>query len=254
MPWFFLCSSDSPRSPVVHSYTVSEVSHPESDMPLPEIVTGSILQGLHDEISMKLAEELGLDDNMRSSEDTTYPEFQTRDLQTNDCLQQNSLHTEGTMRFGVQWVRLTPDEDMVSNIHGCLAKVAELAINNWQWIPLVALPIVLIAINHWEYGFEEIREVLKGLHEYVGAAQSIPFGHCNVVALSFFSNFLIVDVFHWSNCGWIKLIWSQGGYCVGLIFRPAVIDALGNYETVWGQTTCASVVVLLYNLNRNHGS
>lgn len=145
----FLCYSGSPKSPIVHSHTVSEASQPESDMPLPEIVTGSILQGLHDEISMKLAEDLAMNTREHPSEDITYTEFQTRDFPMNDCQQRSSTkspRTEGTMHFGVRWVRVTPDKNLVSNIYSCVAKAAELVVNNWQWVP-VALPIVLIAIN-----------------------------------------------------------------------------------------------------------
>lgn len=137
----------SPTSPVVHSHTISDASQPESDMPLPEIVTGSILQGLHDEISQKLEEELrevSTKDTQKTNEqavdDSLYPE---------DMYETNwtSKVTEEKLYLGMRWVNVVPDKHLVEKIHDGIIKAGEFVVTHWKWVPVVALPFVVIALT-----------------------------------------------------------------------------------------------------------
>lgn len=150
-----------------HSHNLSDGSQLESDIPLREIVTGSILQGVHDEISQKIAEELesaakeAAEDQFSSQapvivdrelcESIEYVETAAADAckpSDGSILEQmpEKVDEKGFEWWGMKWVRVDPDKDFVNKVHSGLETAGKLIAKHWRLAPLVALPLVVFIL------------------------------------------------------------------------------------------------------------
>ncbi|GMH43299.1 hypothetical protein BSKO_11221 [Bryopsis sp. KO-2023] len=145
----------------VHSHNPSDGSQLESDIPLREIVTGSILQGVHDEISQKIAEELenAAKEAHEDQFNTEAPIIADRELEESIEYVESSAQSSREILesipgipeaswWGLKWARVDPDKDFVEKVHSGLETAGKLIAKHWRLVPLVALPLVFLVLTN----------------------------------------------------------------------------------------------------------
>lgn len=124
-------------------------------MLLPEIVTGGILQSLHDEINRNISDPGAEDDSLLSCKPSCEESHHdTQNVEATNAIDLTKkqmtmpLETRDEVLYlGVRWVRLVPDKDLVTKVQTGAAKAAEILSSNWRWIPFVAMPLLHLAIH-----------------------------------------------------------------------------------------------------------